>query len=183
MLFRSPVCLWTSSSRGSCSPRVRSRAQWASRNVGAEASQIVATWELVGRSARADGVDPEFAGQGSLPPWEAINAVLPRAWGWERPADIAWTYMHKGAAYFGTGENHWEDCFYVGFPALVLALTVARRERVWSALAIGSLLAAGHPVLLVVDHAPEDLTLGPGHEVVRPGAAGVRRRLDHAERR
>ena len=102
--------------------------------------QVLATWELVRTSAREGGVDAAFGSIGSLPPWEAVNAVLPRFWGWERPADIPLTYVHKGAAYFGTGENHWEDCFYLGLPLVVLAglALVARGPRFWKGVLVGS---------------------------------------------
>ncbi|MCK6516105.1 hypothetical protein L6R46_13750 [Myxococcota bacterium] len=106
--------------------------------LAAASPQIAASLELAELSARAGGVDEAFAGIGSLPPQELINAVLPRFWGWERPADIPLTYVHKAAAYFGTGETHWEDCFYLGFPALALALW-GRGRALW-ALAILSLL-------------------------------------------
>ena len=106
------------------------------------APQVLATWELVRSSAREGGVDASFAGIGSLPPWELINAVLPRFWGWERPADIPLTYMHKGAAYFGTGENHWEDCFYLGLPVVVLVglALVSKGPRFWKGVGLGALV-------------------------------------------
>ena len=121
--------------------------------------QIAATWELVRFSARDGGVDAGFASMGSLPPWEAINAILPRFWGWERPADIPLTYMHKGAAYFGTGENHWEDCFYLGLPvvALVGLAFLTKGERFWKGVAVAaSILMLGKYglVWLVVRHLP-----------------------------
>lgn len=110
--------------------------------LGIASPQLLASWELVGFSAREGGVDAAFAGMGSLPPWEAINAVLPRFWGWERPADIPLTYVHKGAAYFGTGENHWEDLFYLGWPvALLAAMSLRRRgEWLWKGLLVGAFL-------------------------------------------
>ena len=38
------VCLRTTHSSGSRSPRVRSRVQWVSMKVGIEASQMMPTW-------------------------------------------------------------------------------------------------------------------------------------------
>ena len=99
--------------------------------------QLLATGELVGQSARAGGVEPGFANVGSLPPWELVNLALPRFWGFERPADIALTYVHKGASYVGSGESHWEDCLYLGWPVLLLML--AGRSRLWWGVFAGGL--------------------------------------------
>ncbi|MCP4806622.1 MAG: YfhO family protein [Proteobacteria bacterium] len=104
--------------------------------------QLVASWELTGFSEREGGVVPGFANIGSLPPWELPNLAFPRFWGWERPADIALTYTHKGAAYFGSGENHWEDCLYLGWPVILLVLLSWRAPRLWKALATGGLVLA-----------------------------------------
>lgn len=110
--------------------------------LGAASPQLLASLELSRHSAREGGVDAAFAGMGSLPPWELLNAVLPRFWGFERPADIALTYVHKGSAYFGTGENYWEDCFYLGVPIALLALLggLRRGGRCWKGLALVSAL-------------------------------------------
>ncbi|MEY3209698.1 MAG: hypothetical protein RIT28_179 [Pseudomonadota bacterium] len=110
--------------------------------LAAAAPQLAASFELAALSARAGGVDEAFAGIGSLPPQELLNAVLPRFWGWERPADIPLTYVHKAAAYFGTGETHWEDCFYLGFPALALALW-GRGRALWALAILGLLWSLG----------------------------------------
>ena len=110
--------------------------------LAAAAPQLAASLELAELSARAGGVDESFAGIGSLPPQELVNAVLPRFWGWERPADIPLTYVHKAAAYFGTGETHWEDCFYLGFPALALALW-GRGRALWALLVLSLLWTLG----------------------------------------
>ena len=121
------------------------------------APQLLATWELKGFSAREGGVLPGFANIGSLPPWELSNLAFPRFWGWERPADIALTYTHKGAAYFGSGENHWEDCLYLGWPVLLLVALSWRAPRLWRGLAIGGLvLALGKytPAWWVLQHIP-----------------------------
>ena len=114
----------------------------AAVGIATASPQLAGALELAGLSAREGGVDAEFAGMGSLPPWELINAVLPRFWGWERPADIALTYVHKGPLFFGTGENHWEDCFYLGLPVVALAIWGLARPggRRWKALAIGATL-------------------------------------------
>ena len=84
--------------------------------------QLVATLELAEQSERAGGVDPAFAGQGALPPQEIVNAVLPRTFGYERPADIPVSHHHHGELYWGNGETYWENAFFVGVPALLLAL-------------------------------------------------------------
>ena len=110
--------------------------------LAAAAPQLAASLELAELSARAGGVDDAFAGIGSLPPQELVNAALPRFWGWERPADIPLTYVHKAAAYFGTGETHWEDCFYLGFPALALALW-GRGRALWALAALGLVWSLG----------------------------------------
>ncbi len=114
----------------------------AALGIAAASPQLVAALELAAHSAREGGVAEDFAGMGSLPPWELINAVLPRFWGWERPADIALTYVHKGPLFFGTGENHWEDCFYLGLPVVALAGWGLLRPggRRWKALAAGATL-------------------------------------------
>jgi hypothetical protein len=106
----------------------------------AAAPQLFASGELSRMSARAGGVDSGFANVGSLPPWELTTLALPRFWGFERPADIAATYMHKGTAYFGTGESHWEGCLFVG--VVVLVLMTAGRSRLWWGLLVGSLILA-----------------------------------------
>jgi len=110
--------------------------------IATAAPQLAGALELAGLSAREGGVDEAFAGIGSLPPWELINAVLPRFWGWERPADIALTYVHKGPLFFGTGENHWEDCFYLGLPVVALAIWGLARPggRRWKVMAVGAML-------------------------------------------
>jgi len=108
--------------------------------------QLLASAELAQHSARAGGVDLEFAAMGSLPPWELINLALPRFWGWEPPASIPVSYMHKGTEYFGTGETHWEGMLYVGVPVLALGLLGLRRKenRLWVGLLLaGMILAVG----------------------------------------
>jgi len=84
--------------------------------------QLVATLELAGESERAGGVEQAFAAQGALPPQEVVNAVLPRAFGYERPADLPIAHHHHGELYWGNGETYWENAFFVGVPALLLAL-------------------------------------------------------------
>ncbi len=135
-------CLWVFAAHA------RSAAAWGRAGLGAALGiaaalpQLLASLGLSRHSAREGGVDAAFAGIGSLPPWELVNAVLPRFWGFERPADIALTYVHKGPLYFGTGENFWEDCFYLGVPLTLLAVRGVFRKgaRSWKGLALVSLL-------------------------------------------
>jgi len=84
--------------------------------------QLVATLQLAGASERAGGVEAAFAAQGSLPPQEIVNAVVPRAFGYERPADLPIAHHHHGELYWGNGETYWENAFFVGVPALLLAV-------------------------------------------------------------
>lgn len=114
----------------------------------AASPQLVATAELVGFSLRDGGLPEGLAGAGSLPVQELINGVLPRFFGFETPADIPETYYHRGAGYWGQGENHWEMAFYLGIPLVVLALSGARRGWRWLALAGLSAL------LMLGDHTP-----------------------------
>ncbi len=121
--------------------------------------QLLASAELAQHSARAGGVDLEFAGMGSLPPWELINLMLPRFWGWEPPSSIPVSYMHKGAQYFGTGETHWEGMLYVGVPVLALGLLGLRRKenRLWVGLLVaGAIFAVGRytPIYGLVHRLP-----------------------------
>ncbi|MFH1469550.1 MAG: hypothetical protein ABIO70_34515 [Pseudomonadota bacterium] len=99
--------------------------------------QLVASLELSRFSMRDGGVGAAFAGIGSLPPWELINGVLPRFFGFERPADVPFTYEHRGAGYWGMGENHWEMAFYLGIPVVFFASWAlwTRRGRCWWAIA------------------------------------------------
>ena len=114
----------------------------------AAAPQLLATAELAGFSLRNGGLPDGLAGAGSLPVQELINGVLPRFFGYERPADIPESYYHRGDGYWGQGENHWEMAFYLGIPLVVLAIFGARR-------AIGWLLLAGlSAVLMLGDHTP-----------------------------
>jgi hypothetical protein len=101
------------------------------------APQLAASMELSGFTMRGGGVAEAFAGIGSLPPPELINGVLPSFFGFERPADIALSYHHRGTGYIGMGENHWEMSFYLGIPVVILASWTLwrRRERFWWAVA------------------------------------------------
>ena len=105
--------------------------------------QLLASLELASLSSRTGGVDAGFANMGALPPQELINAVLPHFWGWEPPATLPLTYVHKAAGYFGTGENHWESCFYLGVPVVFFAawaMFCLRGQKLWKGLAVGALL-------------------------------------------
>lgn len=133
------------------------RAPWLAAGVGLglvlAGPQLYATAELTAHSARAGGVDIQFASQGRLPPQELVNAVLPRAFGYERPADVGRVYHHKGDGYWGNGENYWEDTFFLGVPGFLLALYGATRRRTgfgfftaWAALAALLMLGSLTPV-------------------------------------
>jgi len=95
--------------------------------------QIVATLELAGESERAGGVEMSFAAQGALPIQEVVNLALPRTFGYERPADLPIAHHHHGELYWGNGETYWENAFFVGIPALLLALLAiaARPKGLW----------------------------------------------------
>ncbi len=110
--------------------------------LGLASPQLAASFELSRFSMREGGVAQSFAGIGSLPPWELINGVLPRFFGLDRPADILQTYYHRGAGYWGTGENHWEMAFYLGIPVIVFASwSLWRRgERFWWGVVAAALL-------------------------------------------
>ncbi len=118
--------------------------------------QLVATLELAGQSERAGGVDEAFAAQGALPPQEIVNIALPRTFGYERPADIPLAHHHHGELYWGNGETYWENAFFVGVPALLLALLAfvggARRMRffaVWAVVAPLLMLGPATPLFLL----------------------------------
>ncbi len=104
------------------------------------APQLLSSLELSSFSYRAGGVVEGFAQMGRLPPQELISAVLPYFFGFDRPADVVQTYYHRGPGYWGQGVNHWEMCFYLGIPAVALALHGGRRARIWQGLTVLSLL-------------------------------------------
>lgn len=137
---------------------------WLAVGAGIAAPQALATLELLPETLRAGGVDAGFASIGALPVPELVNAVLPTAFGFERPADIAETYMHRGTGYWGGGVNHWETCWYVSVPLAVAALAagvLSRRARPW-------LLAAAAAIVLAMG--------GAAWELARhlPGLGGFR---------
>jgi len=113
--------------------------------------QLLASIELSRFSMREGGVGDLFANIGGLPPLEVFNVVLPELFGFDRPADVAQTYYHRGTSYWGSGENYWEMCFYLGIPVVVLALLGARRNPGWAALAgVALLLMVGGPLWALV---------------------------------
>lgn len=87
----------------------------------AAAPQLLSTIELTRLGLREGGVDAMFSNIGALPPQELVHAVLPDAFGRDRPADVPQTYFHRGAGYWGQGLNHWEMSFFLGVPAVLLA--------------------------------------------------------------
>jgi len=118
--------------------------------------QVLATLELAGESERAGGVEGEFAAQGALPIQEVVNAVLPRTFGYERPSDLPIAHHHHGELYWGNGESFWEDAFFVGVPAMLLALLAlvsgARGVRffaVWFVLAPLLMVGPATPLFLL----------------------------------
>ncbi len=118
------------------------------------APQLLATLELAAEGERAGGVDEEFAMMGALPPQEVVNAVLPRTFGFERPADIPLAHHHHGELYWGNGQTYWDDVIFVGVPAMLLALlgvvAGARGTRFFAAwAAVAALLMVGSPLYLL----------------------------------
>ncbi|MES2640391.1 MAG: hypothetical protein V4850_12940 [Myxococcota bacterium] len=110
------------------------------------APQLLATLELVRFSGRDGGVAAAFARIGAMPVQELVGAVLPYAFGFDRPADIDQTYYHRGTGYWGGGVNHWEMCFYLGIPVVCLALAGARRSKGWVVAGIvATVLMLGGP--------------------------------------
>lgn len=134
--------------------RGRSLAAW----VGAVAvgglvasPQVLAQLELSQFSMREGGVGVDFANMGALPLPEVINGVWPYAFGFDRPADVAQTYYHRGPSYWGSGENSWEMTFYLGLPVFVLATLGARRHPAWVVAAgLALLLMLGGPLWALV---------------------------------
>lgn len=117
--------------------------------------QLVASLELSQFSMRDGGVAGAFAQVGRLPIQELVNGVLPYAFGYDRPADIAETYYHRGLGYWGAGENHWEMAFYLGIPVVVCALTGVRKARFWGVIAaLSVLLMIGGPLWEALRHLP-----------------------------
>jgi hypothetical protein len=122
------------------------------------APQILATLELTRFSMRSGGVSEIFAETGSMPPLEFINAVLPRFFGFERPADAPVTYGHEASGYWGAA-NHWDMAFYFGIPIVVLATRriFDRSRRFWlcvAFLACVMMLGKYTPVYTIVRHLP-----------------------------
>lgn len=121
------------------------------------APQLLASAELVGFTLRDGGLPADLASQGSLPPQELLNGVLPKFFGFERPADIPETYYHRGSGYWGQGENHWEMAFYLGVPVVLLALLGLREGRRWgliAALALLLMLGSRTPLWPLLRHLP-----------------------------
>lgn len=113
--------------------------------------QLVASIELSRFSMREGGVGDLFANIGALPVMELLNGVLPQLFGFDRPADVLQTYYHRGTSYWGSGENYWEMCFYLGIPVVLCAALGARRSRGWAIVAgIALLLMLGGPLWSLV---------------------------------
>lgn len=113
--------------------------------------QLVASLELSRFSMREGGVGAAFANIGKLPIVEVLNGVLPALFGFDRPVDVQQTYYHRGASYWGMGEDAWEMCFYVGFPVAVLAWHGLRRAPWWGVVAAAAMaLMVGGPLWALV---------------------------------
>jgi hypothetical protein len=93
--------------------------------------QIWASLELAAFSPRAGGVDASFAAIGSLPLEEALNGLVPTPFGLDRPGDVDIAFHHRGGGYHGRGVRFWETSFYLGIPAIMLALVAGRVRRGW----------------------------------------------------
>lgn len=119
---------------------------------GAVASpQLLASLDLSKFSMRDGGVGDFFANIGTLPITEVLNGVLPKLFGFDRPADVLQTYYHRGESYWGSGENYWEMCFYLGIPVVVMATLGARRSKGWAVVAaVGLLLMLGGPLWALI---------------------------------
>ncbi len=131
--------------------------------------QLLATLQLARDSMRSGGVDAVFANIGAQPLPELVKAVLPYAFGFDRPADVVRTYMHRGPGYWGPGVNSWETTFYLGVPVVVLGLVgvwhggvasaagmrARRGIRGWLLVGlVGLLLMLGGPTWELVRHLP-----------------------------
>ncbi|MSP55757.1 MAG: hypothetical protein EXR69_09175, partial [Myxococcales bacterium] len=117
--------------------------------------QLVASLQLSQFSMRDGGVDSSFAHIGKLPALEILNFVLPALFGFDRPADVEQTYYHRGMSYWGSGEDSWEMCFYLGFPVVILAMLGVKREKWWAGVAVvAMLLMLGTPLWGLLRHLP-----------------------------
>ena len=128
---------------------------WAAIGTLIASPQLVATLELSAFSMRDGGVDGGFGNIGAMPVQELVGFAFPAAFGFDRPADVAETYYHRGLGYWGQGVNSWEMCVYVGIPVLILAFVGARRSKFWTAaLIVGVLLMLGGPLWSILHLVP-----------------------------
>jgi len=105
----------------------------------AASPQLVGTLELAHQGLRDGGVDALFANIGALPPLELLGAALPDIFGHDAPYLVPETYYHRGPGYWGQGLNHWEMCFFLGLPAILLALgSSLRKQWFWWLVVVGS---------------------------------------------
>lgn len=117
--------------------------------------QLLATLDLARHSMREGGVSEAFAHIGALPVPELVKAVLPYAFGHDRPADVAQSYYHRGDGYWGPGVNAWETALYLGVPVAILAVIGLRRARGWGLVAlVATVLMLGGPAWEAVRHLP-----------------------------
>ncbi|RME25068.1 MAG: hypothetical protein D6798_09745, partial [Deltaproteobacteria bacterium] len=116
----------------------------------AASPQLVATLELSHQGLRDGGVDALFANIGAMPPQELLGAALPDLFGHDAPSLVPETYYHRGPGYWGQGLNHWEMCFFLGVPAIVVAVAGAMRRRWW----FWWLVVGGSAVLMLGNATP-----------------------------
>ena len=107
----------------------------------AASPQILATAELISQSVRAGGMSGVMARTGAMPPQELVSTVLPSFFGFERPADMVQSYVHRADGYFGGGVSHWDTTAYLGVSALLLAGLGLRAGRFWIGMAAVAVLA------------------------------------------
>ena len=109
-------------------------------SVLAASPQILATAESVSQSVRAGGMSASLSRTGAMPIQELVSTILPSFFGFERPADMVQSYVHRADGYFGGGVSHWDTTVYLGVPAILLACLGLRAGRFWLGVSVASVL-------------------------------------------